>query len=74
MKENNKTRFEYDVNSENSLIRIRAIQGHTEGNTIPLELLDHSEKIEKLKIGSFTKFIREDLKKEHTEMTKSQSA
>ena len=39
--ENNKTRFEYDVNSENSLIRIRAIQGHTEGNTIPLELMDH---------------------------------
>ena len=39
--ENHKTRFEYDVNSENSLIRIRAIQGYTEGNTIPLELMDH---------------------------------
>ena len=31
-----------------------------------------AKRMEKLKIDSFTKFIREDLKKEHTEMTKSQ--
>ena len=37
----NKTRFDYCVNSKNSLMYIRAIQGHTGGNLIALELMGH---------------------------------
>ena len=37
----NMTRFEYCENSQSSLIYIRAIQGHTGGNKIALELMGH---------------------------------
>ena len=37
----NKTRFETCVNSQNSLMKIRSIQGHTSGNMIAPELMGH---------------------------------
>ena len=37
----NKTRFEYCLNSKDSLIYIRAVQGHTGGNIIAPELTCH---------------------------------
>ena len=37
----NKMRFQYCINSKNSLLYIRAIQGHTGGNFIAPELMGH---------------------------------
>ena len=37
----NKMRFQWCMNSQNSLMNIRAIQGHTGGNLIASELMGH---------------------------------